>query len=226
MKKLFYFLVLMMVCTTMSAQYREEIECELKVSVNISKPNIFDNDINIKAGVGPSVGFLIKLPLPKDIFIKTGFGFTQKPFKSKETEFLSTYYYDVVVEAKERVNPGYISFPIIVGYDIPLNDKVKFDIGFGPCFSAGISGKYKIKERSTTYINFNQTYVETETYTFDLYDDLEYNRFDFGFHVTGGLTVNKIHISYTFEPSITRMNQFSIIRANHMNHNFSVGVIF
>ena len=147
MKKLFFVMMCMMICTFLNAQSKKKssgISFGVRAGVNLQNINgrdEFDNKQENKLVPRFHAGFNAELPLADDFFVQPGVLFSTKGTKFKGSN--------------TRLNLSYIEVPVNLLYKPALGNG-KLLLGFGPYLAFAVSGKLKPEngnDRSITFKN-------------------------------------------------------------------------
>jgi len=215
--------------------------------------NLSDMDIsNLKTKLKPGYYFnaTFEYNLPKNFFLQTGVGFSNKGAKVKDHESgtikgselatiiqddrinpNATYYYASAADGK--YNTQYITIPLMGGYRLSVSEKVRMNLSLGPYFGYGIGGKSKVSQmiavRSALTIPGNGmnelddfSVTAGQGYDVKSFDILK--RFDMGLRGNVGIEYYRFLLNVGYEYGF--INQVKEGPGSSYNMNLFVGLGF
>ncbi|MDH6307723.1 hypothetical protein M2451_000172 [Dysgonomonas sp. PFB1-18] len=217
-------------------------------ALNLSDMDISNLKTKLKAGYNFNATF--EYNLPKNFFLQTGIGFSNKGAKVKDHEsgmmrgselatiiqderidLNDTYYYASAADGK--YNTQYITIPLMGGYRLSVSEKIRMNLSLGPYFGYGIGGKSKtsqvIAARSSFTIPGNGmnesndfTIAVGRGYDVKSFDILK--RFDMGLRGNVGIEYHRFLLNVGYEYGF--INQIKEGDGSSYNMNLFVGLGF
>lgn len=168
----------------------------IKAGLNLSNMLIKDDEDTysdeFKMNPGFHIGATAEFPIKSFFSFETGLILSTKGYKLHEKE--------VDYEYSEKANLYY--------FDIPLNTRVAYKMGFGgiygtlgPYIGIGVTGKYKYEE---TYNG--ETSTESETFEWGSDESADLKRFDFGLNFGAGVEIKAIQVGLSYELGLANIS--------------------
>ena len=193
MKKIFYFIIALVMCAGNAQAFEYEPEEGLTwmgvFGMNISKLQNYDYNAKVGAMMGIRADYI--LPYAHGAYVTAGLDWTMKGGKTSLIALVGPG-----AEAKDataKYNLHYIEVPIRVGFRYNPSEEFGFYGEFGPYFSIGVGGRHKLN------IDGDGTAVRTveDEFTFKAFknkEDLErptFQRWDAGLGFRVGAEYNQ-----------------------------------
>lgn len=192
---------------TANAQAKEGLRFGVTGGMNVA--NI--TDVNGESRLGFNVGVRAEYSFTPNVYFGTGLLFTQKGTKYDGALEIN----GVRVEASEKLNPGYLELPLMVGYRYDFGNDIYLFGETGPYLAVGVCGKYKY-EASVAGHKVDKK--------FDFFGDdgMEGRRFDAGWGLRAGVEFSSFQVHLGYEYGFAKVWENS---SSH-NSNFTVGVSY
>ena len=129
-------------------------------------PGLASLEVPVYKGVyGVGVSYGIEFPLYYEIFIESGIGFSYMQVKNSfaNNRLAITYHgkrYELDYGCNERYNLSYIQVPVLIGYDLSLDEISSIRVSAGVLAGIGVSAKCKLKDGYSDYVIKNVNPVQ------------------------------------------------------------------
>ncbi|MCD8540050.1 MAG: PorT family protein [Leadbetterella sp.] len=186
-----------------------------------------DTDGRVTEGLGIKPGFhiggTVEIPVSDMFYVEPGLLFSNKGVKLDRDELLEIGGGYFTVRNKGSFDLYYL--------DIPLNGKVKFDVGssvkvygtFGPYVGVGVAGKLKGKLTVSVPAPFSESYDEKIEWGSDRDTD-NFKRADFGLSIGGGAEFGPFTAGVAYNHGLANISSYTGEGTKINNRVFSISV--
>lgn len=202
---------------------------EVEVFVGLSLNNFVGKDSkNLDMSTGFHAGILGRYYFVKNTFLECSLGIATKGYKSEISTSSGDYWVDEGAnydgESSTKYRTYNLEIPVLIGYNITINDYTNIKIKVGPYMTYAISGKLKTKGYNTVYpdIHSSETeYIEDET---DISDIKGLNKFGYGLQTGISANFSNYVISAYYQRSF--MKRVDDVKQYEQNILVSLGYKF
>ena len=177
----------------------------------------YDNSTNAIAGF--HVGYVVGLPIAKDLYIETGLFFGNKGYSAKGTDE-SSFYDDEYCRYKETMRTYNFDIPINLLYRANLSNNSFFDIKGGPYLTYAAFGTFTTKEWSES------GHYDKFSLDLDEYEDERgnFNRFGVGVNFGCGFGIDNFYVGIDYQIGLTKAISGSGWGQDYRENNFKLSL--
>ncbi len=215
---------------------RASVELGVKAGINYSGSSL-DNCDPIW---GPNIGIVMDINLSRRFYLRTGLDYTMKGARSNNQYTNEPWYYDYIKDElvtftgkyKNRNSFGYVQLPLLLGFRIPVSDKINLTLNAGGYISGGVYSKSKYEQDGvlTDSEGSHQVYYKGDwgndwDDNFEQFDwgwvggvGAEYKRFILNLNYESGIrSLNKVKYQYSYDGEVKKSKDWR-------NYNWSLSV--
>lgn len=202
---------------------------EKEIYVGISMNNFTGDDVkNFDMKVGFNVGIIGRYYMINELFLEGSLGISTKGYKSDNKSSSGTYWDDEGPNYDGSISTKYTSYnldlPILVGYNLTVNDDFNIKLKVGPYLTYALFGKLKKEGYWTEYedIHSSETkHINNETKISDM------NGFkNFGYGIHAGISIDYKHFILSASCQRAFSKVFDEVKAYEKNILISIGCRF
>lgn len=176
---------------------------------------------NTNSIAGFHVGYVVGIPIAKDLYIETGLYFGNKGYSSKgygAYEGDDKEWYDY--RYKETMRTYNVDFPLNLAYRAMISDNTFFDIKGGPYLTYAAFGTFTNKEWYFDGTSSKQSCTLSEYE--DAFDN--FNRFGMGLNFGCGFGINRFYIGLNYQIGLTNTISNNADPTTYSEENFMLSV--
>lgn len=211
--KIFITFILILVALPSLAQTLP-ISLEVRGGINISD---VDTEFESSGRVNYRFEAVVDYNFANNIFIRSGLTFSDKKI-DEIMEKRESYYDDYIqlYRARTRLSARYIQAPLMIGYKLDLNNKIKLNVAGGGYFAYGLNGNFnRIDAVLRNYSGIENGQSTTPVYEIDaLFREGKtfkhmYNRFDTGLILSIGTEYRRFTLNAGYEYGLVDIAKYS-----------------